>query len=44
MHRIGIIAPSTENDPETRARLLAFRQAMAQLGWEEVRNVRFDYR
>jgi putative tryptophan/tyrosine transport system substrate-binding protein len=44
MRRIAIIPPATENDPETRARLGAFRQALAQLGWQEGRNVRFDYR
>ena len=42
--RIGIIPPTRENDPETRARLAAFREALAQLGWEEGRNIRFDYR
>jgi len=44
IRRIGIIPPTMENDPETRARLAAFRQALAQLGWEEGRNIRFDYR
>ena len=44
IRRIGIIPPTMENDPETRARLAAFREALAQLGWEEGRNIRFDYR
>jgi hypothetical protein len=34
----------TENDPETQARLTAFRQAFEQLGWKEGRSVRIDYR
>src|SRR5262249_44607201 len=33
-----------ENDPETRARLAAFQQALEQLGWKEGRSVRIDYR
>jgi len=33
-----------ENDPETQARLAAFRQALEQLGWKEGRSVRIDYR
>jgi putative ABC transport system substrate-binding protein len=33
-----------ENDPETQARLLAFRQGLEHLGWTEGRSVRIDYR
>ena len=33
-----------EDDPETKARLAAFRQALARRGWSEGRNVRIDYR
>jgi putative tryptophan/tyrosine transport system substrate-binding protein len=33
-----------EHDPETQARLAAFRQALEQFGWKEGRNVRIDYR
>ena len=33
-----------ENDPETQARLAAFRQALEQLGWKEGCSVRIDYR
>jgi hypothetical protein len=29
IRRIGIIPPTMENDPETRARLAAFREALA---------------
>ena len=33
-----------EKDPETQARVAAFRQALEQLGWKEGRSVRIDYR
>ncbi|MCC6778394.1 MAG: ABC transporter substrate-binding protein [Hyphomicrobiales bacterium] len=42
--RIAIMPPGTENDPETKARLAAFRQGLEQLGWSEGRNVQFEYR
>jgi putative tryptophan/tyrosine transport system substrate-binding protein len=44
MRRIGVIPPTTEDDPESQARIAAFRQGLEQLGWKEGRNVRFDYR
>ncbi len=44
MRRIGIIPPTTQDDPETQARIAAFRQGLEQLGWKEGRNVRFEYR
>jgi putative ABC transport system substrate-binding protein len=37
-------AAGAESDPETQARLAAFRQGLERLGWREGRNVRFDYR
>jgi putative tryptophan/tyrosine transport system substrate-binding protein len=33
-----------EDDPETQARLTAFRQGLAILGWTEGGNIRIDYR
>jgi len=42
--RVGVLMPSSENDPETRHRLDAFRQALMALGWTEGRNVVLDYR
>ena len=44
MRRIAIMGPTTEHDPETQARLAAFRQGLEQLGWKEGRNIRFEYR
>src|SRR5215470_1665345 len=39
VHTLG----SGSNDPDTRARNVAFVQAMQQLGWVEGRNLRVDY-
>jgi putative ABC transport system substrate-binding protein len=44
MRRIGIMPPTSQTDPETQARLAAFRQGLEQLGWKEGRNIRFEYR
>jgi len=44
MRRIGVLAADTEDDPEMKARLAAFRQGLERLGWSEGRNVHIDYR
>jgi putative ABC transport system substrate-binding protein len=45
IRRIGlIIAATEENDPEAQARITAFREGLAALGWIEGRNIRIDYR
>jgi putative tryptophan/tyrosine transport system substrate-binding protein len=45
MKRIGLLlASTTEHDPESEARLAAFRIGLKELGWFEERNVRIDYR
>jgi putative ABC transport system substrate-binding protein len=44
MRRIGVLMPGDENDPEQRARLSAFTQANADMGWVDGRNVRMDLR
>src|SRR6516165_7416001 len=44
MRRIGILTGSTAEDPDNKARLVAFEQALQQLGWTPGRNVRIDYR
>ena len=42
--RIGIMVALPEDDPESKKRLAAFRQALDRLGWSEGRNVHLDYR
>jgi putative ABC transport system substrate-binding protein len=44
MRRIGVLLPATADDPEYQARLGAFLQALALLGWTIGRNVRIDTR
>ena len=44
MRRIGVLIGFPEDDPETKARVTAFRQELDRLGWSVDRNVRFDYR
>jgi putative ABC transport system substrate-binding protein len=42
--RIGVLLPYDENDPLAKARISAFTQALADLGWTDGRNVRMDLR
>jgi len=44
VQRIGVLQNGDENDPELKARLSAFTQALADLGWTDGRNVRIDLR
>jgi putative ABC transport system substrate-binding protein len=44
MRRIGMLLPATADDPEFQARVGAFLQALALLGWTIGRNVRIDTR
>ena len=39
MRRIGVLMSSAADDPAGQSRLLAFAQALAQLGWTDSRNV-----
>jgi hypothetical protein len=40
VRRIGMLIGYGENDPETQARLSAFRQGLEHLGWTEGRGLR----
>ena len=42
--RVGVLLGIVESDPETSARLKAFRLGMRDLGWIEGRNIQIEYR
>ena len=44
VRRVGVLTGADENDPVWKARISAFTQALADLGWTEGRNVRMDVR
>src|SRR6516164_2013125 len=44
VRRIGVLLPYDENDPESKRRVSAFTQALADLGWADGRNLRMDLR
>jgi putative tryptophan/tyrosine transport system substrate-binding protein len=44
MRRIAVLMPGTENHPLAKARISAFAQALADLGWTDGGNVRIDLR
>jgi putative ABC transport system substrate-binding protein len=44
VRRIGLLMPYNENDHLAKARISAFTQALADLGWAEGRNLRMDLR
>ena len=45
MRRIGLlVGAAEEHDPQSQARIMAFRQGLEALGWIEGRNIRIDYR
>jgi putative ABC transport system substrate-binding protein len=44
MRRIGVLQPAAADDPVFQARLAAFYQELALLGWNIGRNVRIEMR
>src|SRR6516164_10120926 len=44
MRRIGIVMPFAKGDSEGEARIHAFKQELAKLGWTDGSNVQFDER
>src|SRR5580704_5859968 len=44
IRRISVLMNTTSDDPEGRARVAAFAQALQKLGWIEGGNVRTDIR
>jgi ABC-type uncharacterized transport system substrate-binding protein len=44
VRRIGMLVSGAENDPQYQARVVAFREGLAKLGWIEGRNLRIELR
>jgi len=44
MRRIGVLINTTESDSEGQARVAAFREELAKLGWTDGREVHIEYR
>jgi putative tryptophan/tyrosine transport system substrate-binding protein len=44
MPTVGVLMAGTENSPENRPRIAAFRQGLADLGWRDGENVHVTYR
>ena len=44
LRRVGVLMGLLADDPESQARLAAFAQGLAQLGWSIGQNLRIDYR
>ena len=44
VRRIGVLMNNAADDPEAQARMTAFAQELAQLGWIAGRNVKIDSR
>src|SRR6516164_11260142 len=43
VRRVAFLHLYDENDPEVRARVVAFRQGLEALGWTENRNIRIEH-
>jgi putative tryptophan/tyrosine transport system substrate-binding protein len=44
LRRIGVLIGAVETDPESQARIVAFKEGLQALGWTDGRNVHIDYR
>jgi putative ABC transport system substrate-binding protein len=44
IHRVGVLIGLPEDDPDSKPRLMAFRQGLEKLGWTEDRNIHLDVR
>jgi putative ABC transport system substrate-binding protein len=44
MRIVGVLTALAEDDPEVKVRLAALRQELENLGWNEGRNIRIEYR
>jgi putative tryptophan/tyrosine transport system substrate-binding protein len=44
VRRIGLLLSGVESDSDSKARIAAFRQGLADLGWSEGQNIQIEYR
>jgi putative tryptophan/tyrosine transport system substrate-binding protein len=44
MPKVGVLMPGRESDPDSQARIAAFRQGFADLSWKDGQNVHIEYR
>jgi putative ABC transport system substrate-binding protein len=44
MRKVGVLLSGVESDPDSQARIAAFRRGFAELGWQDGNNVRIEYR
>jgi putative tryptophan/tyrosine transport system substrate-binding protein len=44
MRRIALLIPTTEDDPETQARITAFSRGLQEASWIAGRNLQIEYR
>src|SRR5229473_2988608 len=44
LRKLGVLMIVAEEDPDSKRRIAAFRQGLRQLGWEDGRNIRIEYR
>jgi putative ABC transport system substrate-binding protein len=44
MRRVGVLMSGSKDDPLMQARVAAFRQALVELGWNEGRNLKIEWR
>jgi putative tryptophan/tyrosine transport system substrate-binding protein len=44
MRKVGLLVAGSQDDPEYQARVVAFRERLSELDWNEGRNMRLDVR
>ena len=44
VRHVGMLMGYAQSDPDTQARMTAFRQAFDRLGWKDAHNVQITYR